>query len=282
MAYKTILTVVIGRADPGPDLDALRAAVALARSEDAHLDVLAIGVDRSQVGYFYPGGSPALYQEALDRAAAEAAAAEGAARAILSAEDIRWGVESMAGQLPIMGDAVAERARFADLVVLPQPYGKGRGAEDEACVEAVLFHAGTPVLVLPEGRDTPPDPARIVVGWNQSPEALAAIRRAMPLLKRATLVDIVVVDPPRHGPERSDPGGTLAQMLARHGVRSEVAVLARTIDSTAQVLMNRAREFDADLVVMGAYGRSRLREALLGGATRDMLAKTTLPVFIAR
>ena len=92
----------------------------------------------------------------------------------------------------------------------------------------------------------------------------------------------MVVDPPRHGPERSDPGGTLAQMLARHGVRSEVTVLARTVDSTAQVLMNRARDIDADLVVMGAYGRSRLREAILGGATRDMLAKATVPVLLAR
>jgi nucleotide-binding universal stress UspA family protein len=103
----------------------------------------------------------------------------------------------------------------------------------------------------------------------------------MPFLKRADMVQIVVVDPPTHGPERSDPGGLLCQFLVRHGVRAEVSVLARTLPRVSEVLARQALDVNADMLVMGAYGHSRFREAILGGATRDMLEKSEVPVFLA-
>jgi len=180
-----------------------------------------------------------------------------------------------------MIDLVAQRARFADLVVLARPYGQGQGAEAEAVIEAALFEGRAPVLVLPETGLVHAAPKRIVVAWNQGREALAAVRAALPMLKQADQVTITVVDPPVHGPERSDPGGMLCQMLVRHGVRAEVSVLARTLPRVSDVLLRHVRDMNADLLVMGAYGHSRFREAILGGATRNMLEHATVPVLMA-
>jgi nucleotide-binding universal stress UspA family protein len=139
-----------------------------------------------------------------------------------------------------------------------------------------------PVLVLPDsGLGRAAQPRRIVVGWNQGREAMAAVRAALPVLVQADLVNIAVVDPPAHGPERSDPGGLLCQMLVRHGARAEVAVLARTLPRVSDVLKRHVRDQNADLLVMGAYGHSRLREAILGGATRNLLEQAEVPVLIA-
>jgi nucleotide-binding universal stress UspA family protein len=94
------------------------------------------------------------------------------------------------------------------------------------------------------------------------------------------MVNIVVVDPPRHSADRSDPGGELSQMIARHGARPEVAVIAQTMPRTADVIGRHCEDVEADLLVMGAYGHSRFREALLGGATRDMLERAQIPVMM--
>jgi nucleotide-binding universal stress UspA family protein len=94
-------------------------------------------------------------------------------------------------------------------------------------------------------------------------------------------VNIAVIDPPNYGPERSDPGGALCQMLVRHGVKAEVSVLAKTMPRVSEVLVRHVRDQNADLLVMGAYGHSRFREAILGGATRDMLELAQGPVFLA-
>jgi len=184
-------------------------------------------------------------------------------------------------QLGALTDVVAARARYADLVVLPLPYGKARGVEDEAVTEAALFEGMAPVLIVPPSGMKTIEPRRIIVAWNQTREALVAARRAMPFLRQAEMVQIVVIDPPTHGAERSDPGGLLCQLLVRHGVRAEVSVLAKTLPRVSEVLARQARDLDAELLVMGAYGHSRFREAILGGTTRDMLEHAEVPVFLA-
>ncbi|WP_297341387.1 universal stress protein, partial [Pseudophaeobacter sp.] len=100
-------------------------------------------------------------------------------------------------------------------------------------------------------------------------------------LTAADLVRIVVIDPPQHGPERSDPGGMLAQMLARQGVKCEIDVLSKTMPRVSDILIRHAADTDAGMIVMGAYGHSRFREAILGGATRNMLENATVPIFLA-
>lgn len=280
MAYKSLLTVATSAEDV---LGTVTAAASIALTMDAHLDALALGVDRTQVGYSYVGSGAVVIAAAMDRAESEAREAEAALNAAIGAQTpgLRSAVESLVTQLGALTDVVAARARYSDLVVLPLPYGKNRGVEDEAVTEAALFEGMAPVLVIPPAGLRNPEPKRIIVAWNQSREALVAARRAMPFLKRAESVQIVVVDPPTHGPERSDPGGLLCQYLVRHGVRAEVMVLARTLPTVSEVLARHARDTDADLLVMGAYGHSRFREAILGGATRDMLERSELPVFLA-
>jgi nucleotide-binding universal stress UspA family protein len=280
MAYKSLLTIAT---TPEAVLGIVTAAAQVAQKMDAHLDCLALGVDRTQVGYSYVGSGAVVIAAAMDRAEAEARETEAALNAAIGAQGLplRSSVESVVTQLGALTDVVATRARYADLVVLPLPYGKGRGVEDEAVTEAALFEGMAPVLIVPPSGMKAVAPKRVVLAWNQSREALVAARRAMPFLRQAEMVQIVAVDPPAHGPERSDPGGLLCQLLVRHGVKAEVAVLARTLPRVSDVLARHLRDIDADLLVMGAYGHSRFREAILGGATRDMLETAEIPVFLA-
>ena len=224
MTYNSLFTVLT---DPALVDETLTHAVALAETNDAHLDVLGLGVDRSQTGYYYAGASAVVLQETISRAQDEAGEIDRLVRARLGTEPIRWAAEKGVAQLADIGRHVAERARFSDLVALPQPYGEGRGAELEAVTEAALFEGRTPVLVAPAGQAPVPSPRRILLGWNESAEALAAARAALPLLRGAETVHLVVIDPPTHGPNRSDPGGLLAQYLSRHGVKTEIDVLSK-------------------------------------------------------
>ncbi|MDZ4096086.1 MAG: universal stress protein [Paracoccaceae bacterium] len=281
MAYKSILTVVTSVEKVAATITA---AAGVALAQNAHLDVVALGVDRTQVGYSYIGGGAVLLQVAMERAEADAKELEAAVRTALEAQPaaLRWSVEGAVAQLGGLADLVALRSRFSDLVVLARPYGAGQGAEAEAVVEATLFEGGAPVLILPEtGGFAAKTPARVVIGWNQSREAMVAVRRALPFLKHAANVNIAVIDPPAHGAERSDPGGALCQLLVRHGVKAEVSVLARTVPRVSDVLARHVRDQNADLLVMGAYGHSRFREAILGGATRNTLEGAEVPVFMA-
>lgn len=282
MAYKSLLTVATrgDRCDLG-----ITGAAAIATAHDAHLDILALGVDVTQIGYSYVGSGAVILQATLDRAEQEAKEIEKAARKALAEQDptLRYALEAAVTQLGALTELVAQRARFADLVVLPRPYGQGSGTESEAVVEAALFEGHAPVLILPDsGAGHAAAPRRVVIAWNQSAEAMTAVRKALPILKQADLVSITVIDPPQTGVERSDPGGMLCQMLVRHGVKAEVTVLARTLPRISDVLARHVRDSNADLLVMGAYGHSRFREAILGGATRNMLEQAEIPVLMAR
>jgi nucleotide-binding universal stress UspA family protein len=144
-----------------------------------------------------------------------------------------------------------------------------------------LFDGDCPLLLLPEHYEMQAPARRIFLAWDDSSTALRAARLALPLLKQASSVYLAIVDPGKDSPDRSDPGGAFAQFLARHGVKCEVMVLARTDDSISRTLERRAQELGCDLMVMGAYGHSRLRQVLFGGTTRQMLENAALPVFLA-
>ena len=278
MAYKSLLSVVTDEVLAPAVLDQ---AMTLAERCDAHLDVLCLGVDRSQTGYYYAGANAMILQESINRAQEDAVALEKLVTAKLTASGLRWGSETGVAQLADIARHVAARSRFSDLVVVARPYGKSRGAELEPVAEAAMFEGQTPVLVVPDTGHEIAVPQKILLAWNESAEALNAARAALPLLVQARSVHVVVIDPPTHGPTRSDPGGMLSQYLARHGVRAEIDVLSKTMPRVSDVLLRHATDISADLVVMGAYGHSRFREAILGGATRYMLEQAQIPVFMA-
>lgn len=280
MAYKSILTVATN-VEKVPFT--LRASAAICGQQNAHLDILALGVDIAQVGYAYVGASKGLMRAALEQVEDTARAVETAVRSTIAADckNLRWDMAVAVTQLGALTDLVATRARFADLVILPKPYGTGMGPKAEAVIEAALFEGQAPVLVLPDTGLAPLPIDTIIIAWNQSREAMAAIRRALPFLMVAKSVIIAVIDPPMHGDERIDPGGALCQMLVRHGVHANVSVLTRHLPRIADELNALVADQKAGMLVMGAYGHSRFREAVMGGATRSMLEQMTVPVLMA-
>ncbi len=279
MAYKSLLTI-------SSDLDgcdkAFLASRALTEQGNAHLDVIALGIDYTQPVYFYGQGNALITQDMLIQARESAKTLESTLRDRLQPEVFSWSCDSAATNIDGISRLVSMRARFADLVILPKPYGEGRSHADEAIVEAALFDGHAPVLIVPETGHQALPPKCVTIAWNQSAEALAAIRAAMPFLKTADLVSIVIIDPPQHAQDRSDPGGALSLMLSRHGVRADISVLAKTMPKVSDIIARHVADINSDLLVMGAYGHSRFREALLGGATRDMLEETRVPVLMAR
>ncbi len=278
MAYKSILTILTEPKEVAPVLDA---AVAFAEASQADLEVLCLGIDRTQTGYYFAGATALMHEETILQAQSEAQAIEAEARQFLARSAISWGIEGMVAQSASIAGLVARRARFADLVILPKPYGKDQYADAPVIAESAMFHGNVPVVILAEEAALPATPARVVIAWNESPEAMTAVRHAMPLLKAATEVDICIIAPERHSPDVADPGAELSRMLARHGVKVSVSILAQTLPRVSEMIARHVADTDADLLVMGAYGHSRFREAILGGATRNMLEHAEVPVVMA-
>ena len=278
MSYKSLLTVLTAAETATAPLAQV---AAMAEEFGAHADALCLGVDRTQTGYYYAGANAMVLQETLARAQEEAEAIQAGAVETLQRAGVPFATDSGVAQIADLGRHVARHARFSDLVVLGKPYGKEKRAEAEPIVESALFEGRAPVLVVPDKGEPLRRPKTVLVAWNESIEAMTAIRRSLPFLTGADLVRIAVIDPPQHGPERSDPGGMLAQMLSRHGVTCEIDVLSKTLTRVSDILNRHAADTAADLIVMGAYGHSRFREAILGGATRNMLEQAAVPVLMA-
>jgi nucleotide-binding universal stress UspA family protein len=148
---------------------------------------------------------------------------------------------------------------------------------------AGLFASGKPLLLVPAGAAPTLKPRRIAIGWDARLEASRAVREALDMLVGADEVHLVLVDPQQgetgHGEE---PGADAAVYLARHGVRVTVDRLPGEGRPVAEVLKRHARDVAADLLVMGGYGHSRLRERIFGGTTRAIVEDPSLPVFLAR
>ncbi|NNK78065.1 MAG: universal stress protein [Litoreibacter sp.] len=279
MSYRTISTIVHDTQHP---LGAMEAAINISRDLAAHLSVLAVGIDVTEPSFYYAGAEAVTMADNLERARESANELKEAADTRLSKADIAWDVQHVTLQLSAFNSYIGNNTRFSDLVVLPKPYGPERNTQDQTIAEAALFSAGCPVLFIPESGQAPKPGGRVLLAWNNGDEALAAAQAAMPYLHAASLVEIIIIDPPQHAPDRSDPGGALAQYLSRHGVTCEIAVLAKTEPRICDILLHRANEMGCDLIVMGAYGHSRMREAIFGGATRTMMEKTNVPVLMSR
>lgn len=259
---------------------ALAQAAALTKALDAHLDVMCLGMDRSRSNYYEVGSNAIIVQAALEEAHKKAARVEKDIETWLTPETMRWTTQKAIATLADVGRPLSKAARFTDLSVVPLPYRKTSTNEENLILEAALFDAASPTIVMPDV-DPVAAPSCIVIGWNESAEALRAIRAALPFLKAAKDVHIAIIDPPEHAADRSDPGGALAVMLSRHGINCDIQVLSRNGARVSERLQRHVTEMGADMLIMGAYGHSRFREALLGGATREMLEHAKVPVFMA-
>lgn len=167
----------------------------------------------------------------------------------------------------------AKAAHTADLVVTGQMPSDALDALAPQLTEYLVTEAGGPVLMLPASRAGEGMGQRIVLGWNGSKEAKRAILGSLAFLKGAAEVWLVTV---------GDPEAVRLEaaraMLQRHGVEAEPVILEDTGEEAGAILLDQVRSRDADLLVMGAYGHSRLRELFLGGATRHVLQETKVPI----
>ncbi len=141
---------------------------------------------------------------------------------------------------------------------------------------------GRPVLVVPYAGRFEACGRRVLVAWNASRAATRAVNDAMPLLAGAETVTVLCVDPDEDRRAHGDvPGADVAVHLARHGVKARVESTASGGIGVGNAVLSRASDIGADLLVMGAYGHTRVRELLLGGATRTILESMTVPVLLS-
>ena len=259
------------------DFDArLEVALDLARAFDAHLTLLQpISLDFVAPGDFYG----AMAADMIEIVKEQARNFRDSSERKLQGEDVRWNWIDRFG----LGDqALLKYAALSDLVVLgTTPPEAGRGPSWLA--GAIAIHARVPILAVPphcKGFDVG---APALVGWNGSAEASRALKAAVPLLAKAASVTLATVGLGEDDGEEVDlPAVEGAEYLARHGIECELVELpADGTKPVAGLLADAARARGAGLIVMGAYGQSRMLETILGGATRDMLADAPTPLLMA-
>jgi nucleotide-binding universal stress UspA family protein len=243
--------------------DRVETALALARAMRGHVS-FQIATPFAQMALWEPFGGAALSAEVINevRAADEQLARELDAR--LAKEDVAFDVVlTDEGRV----ESVATAARFTDCIV---------ASLDDPALEEVALGSRCPVLALPRGVPLVVFDKPVLLAWDGGHEAAAAMHAAMPLLALSSTVHILMV----REKEDSFPARDAACYLSRHDIHAEVHEVARH-GAIAATIMGKAQELGAGLIVMGLFGKSRLRELLLGGVSRDLLDKSTVPLLLA-
>jgi nucleotide-binding universal stress UspA family protein len=276
MNYQDILVHIDdGEATPGR----LRVALELAERFGAHLTGVYVDPGLALPALIDVPVSPNLIEELENEHRERRGRAEQQYRQTVdrSGASCEWRLAE--GEL---ASTLARHARYADLAVLGQ-----EGAGDQKVVigglpDTVALTCGRPVLVVPYiGVQTSPG-KHVIVAWNGSREAARAVNDALPILMGADKVEVMCANPERGELEDADlPGADLCLHLARHGVKAEAQMLVATDLEVGDLLLSRAADHGADLIVMGAYGHARWREVVLGGVTRQLLEQMTVPVFMS-
>jgi len=277
MDYKTIL-VHVDDTPETPDRVAFAARLALA--QEAHL----VGMAQTGIARFIRettlpgvelGDLTPLFGNLRDAAGQRIARFEAQAR--------EAGVASFSHRIDDEepGLALARRAMYADLAVVGRTAYDAPGIAGIAGIpEYLALNSPSPVLVLPSHRAYPRAIDRVLVAWNASPEAARAVRLALPLLSRANHVELAVFDEESSSVHSPEDAADMAEFLARHGVTVEVC-RHHPRGPVGNALLVRADDRKVDLLVMGCYGHSRYREILLGGASRTVLRRLSMPVLLA-
>jgi nucleotide-binding universal stress UspA family protein len=277
--FKDLLVPITGT--PG-DSDALNMAIDLARSLDAHLSILElVNLPKLSTGPWglMPGSLVDIYNTLRQQGERNVATLKVRMEQEPCSSEVRI-VESLFVEPYQMA---APCAHYADLTIVAGSVGDtAEAADTHAYVGSLIMGSGRPVLVVPPRCKLPMPPRRIVAAWKPSREATRAFHDALPLLRTAGIVDIVVFDPMAgergHGEQ---PGADIATHLARHGVNINVVVLQAGSYGIGFALIQHAESIGAQLLVAGGYGHSRFREWALGGTTRDLLIAASVPVLFS-
>ncbi|MEI6418436.1 MAG: universal stress protein [Sphingomonadales bacterium] len=186
-----------------------------------------------------------------------------------------WDWRAFDGQVV---ETLVDQSRLADVLVLSQPQPRGQGDRPPLPVVGdVALYTRAPVLMVPHGQQRLGLDGNCMLAWNGSAEAAHALRLALPMLRRARCVHVVEVSDDQPGLPASD----AATWLARQGMVAEVHEWPAKARRISVALLHAAQELDAQFMVMGAYGHSRLRETVLGGVTRELIQSATLPLLLA-
>ena len=266
------------------DLDGERKAAVvaadLARRTGAHLTGLSLAFDPLIPVYSVAAPIPTDFiTTAHEQAIADARAARDAFEAIGQRAGVS--VESRTAE-SVAGDgfiSVVRNLVLTDLAVIGQQNPDKPEPMREALIEAILFQAGLPTLLVPYAGVSEFVPDRVVVAWNGSAAAGRAVRAAMPMLAMAKHVLVAIVD--EGHPPPGEPGADIGAYLARHDLDVTVRNIANMTGGVGSTLLTFAAEEGANWMVMGAYGHSRLLEFLLGGVTRHILGSATLPILMS-
>jgi nucleotide-binding universal stress UspA family protein len=288
MAIRKILLPLTGTAAGEA---ALTTSLMIANQWKAHVTALHVRVDSRDVAPLAGEGlSGAMIEEMMSATEKESGDRAHAVRAMFDRfvtrhevviGDARPGADhptaSFAAVTGREEDLVAQQARLADLTVVPHP-DAGEDVSSSDALHAVLFDSGRPVLISPQV--APPSiGTRVCLAWNGTAESAASALAAMPWMQRAEAVRILSAD----GYQRRGPGAPeLAAYLALHGVQADIEMFHSVNNSVGAGLLAAARRFGCDLLSMGAYSHSRLRQLILGGVTRHVLENSNLPVMMTR
>lgn|SRR6185437_5694558 len=274
MIKDLIVNLGLGLHDPAGEF-----AISLAESFDAHVLGVAFAYEPT-IPVSDIGGIPSDFIES-QRAEADKNSLRAVSRFEKAAKRVGISVESLRVDASVSGasDRFARMARRFDLAVVGQPEPE-KSAAEIVIDEAVLLESGHPVLVIPYIQKQGLKIDRIIACWDGSRAASRAISDAMPFLQKAKQVDIVIVS---RKPEESDEiaGADLGQHLARHGLKVDLKRMVSPDTDVASVVLSYAADSSADMIVMGGYGHSRLREFVLGGVTRNILSAMTVPTLLS-
>jgi len=280
MSYKDLLVVLDSEAPARRRIDI---AAALAERFDAHLVglyPLPIPEVPRHFGYYDPALLDPFFGELRGRARETADKLREVFQHVTSLRGLsaEWRVIAEGPEAD-----PALHARYVDLTILGQlDPDRGETEMIRPRPEQVTLASGRPILVVPYAGRFETVGRRVLIGWNATREAARAVNDAMPLLAAAETVTVLTIDP-REGPDGHGelPGADISLHLARHGVKAEIERTVSADLPVGDVLLSRAADLGADLLVMGAYGHSRARELLLGGATRSLLRSMTVPVLMS-
>ena len=257
------------------------AAVSLAIARAAHLDAVSIGYETTNVGLAFESGGAAVAAvfEIEQRRAAERAQA---ALAVFETEarnaGITYNLQALTSIPFEAAESISASARLHDLTVVLQPERDSDTFDNTIPVE-ILFQSGGPVLFIPHAHKGPVEPQRIGIAWDGSRLAARAVRDAAPFLARAQAITIISVN--ENDAPANASAAVLAAHLARHGLAAHIERVSADRADIQPTILSIASDTGVNLIVMGAYGHSRLRERILGGVTRAMLDSMTVPTLMS-
>lgn len=287
MTIKTLLAPVSAADVSRSTLDV---AAAVARRFGAHVDVLHVRPDpRGLVPYTGEGMDGSMIEEIMDVTEREggerAAQTKAMFDAFVSEKSIAVTAEPAGGDSFTMSwhtdvgredEIVAIRGRLYDLIVVGRPL-KDAALPSPITLEAALLDTGRPIMVAPP-QSSGELGKSIAIAWEGSPEAARAIADAMPILEQAEAVTILA---PANGQVAPIPPEDLVRQLGWHGVSSRVQGFDASVTELGHAFLEQSAAAGADMLIKGAYSQSRLRQLILGGRTRYILANTTIPVLLA-